>query len=183
MQCRSKIIFVWGHGRRRSSSPLGTGGSKSGYVQLIRALPGAGTWVPAPSAQWINRHYALLEYHETSVNVWAGIVDDYPVDPKLLPELFIGVQYPLPGEWASSLLKPIFIIQTDMWYMHEKVSAYFSTPVRHFLSTTYPERLIVSPSNHAVVNRLLCGNNHHTCKDTCNFKLLRGPVLDIPGNL
>ncbi|GFU92678.1 hypothetical protein TNCV_4796061 [Trichonephila clavipes] len=32
------------------------------------------------------------------------------------------------------------------------------------------KRLLLLRSHHASMNRLLCGNNHHTYKDTCNFK-------------
>ncbi|GFW69951.1 hypothetical protein TNCV_1404041 [Trichonephila clavipes] len=56
-QCRIKLISV--PGRRRSTGPLGTGGSKfiirkSGQVQLIRALPDP--CALTPSARRINQH-------------------------------------------------------------------------------------------------------------------------------
>ena len=67
-----------------------------------------------------NSHVVHQSHHQYrfSVDVWAGIVDNYPVEPYLLPSHLIGSVYEvfLRGELPEDVLQPIY---RRMWFQHD----------------------------------------------------------------
>jgi hypothetical protein len=82
--------------------------------------------------------------HRFSVNVWAGIVDDYLIGPYVIEDCIGGAQY------LNFLQETLLILMDnlplnvpqDMWYQLDGALAYFTRPVRAWLNHNYPGRWI-----------------------------------------
>lgn len=94
----------------------------------------------------VNPHATFIHHrqHRFSINVWAGIVDNYLIGPVELPERLNGPTYLHFLEHTLPELLEDVDLQTrgNMWYMHDGAPAHFSLEVRRFLSNRFPRRWI-----------------------------------------
>ncbi|CAH1957620.1 unnamed protein product [Acanthoscelides obtectus] len=80
----------------------------------------------------------------SSVNVWAGIVDDYLIWPYLLPERLTGPIYRrFLGEVLPELLENVPLnVRQQMWFQHDGAPAHFAVQVRAYLAQRFGHRWI-----------------------------------------
>ncbi|GBM45707.1 hypothetical protein AVEN_14150-1 [Araneus ventricosus] len=80
----------------------------------------------------------------TSVNIWAGVLDDYVVGPYIFPERLTSATYRIFFKQVlPSLLQAVPLpIQRNIWFMHDGAPAHFSSTVRKFLNAAFPTRWI-----------------------------------------
>lgn len=74
-----------------------------------------------------------------SVNIWAGIVDDYLIGPYLLPNRLTGPIYEIfLNEVLPELLENVPLnIRQQMWLQHDGAPAHFSAQVRQYLDRQF----------------------------------------------
>lgn len=93
-----------------------------------------------------NPHGIFQSRHQQqfSINVWAGITNDFLIGPFVLPQRLSGQNYryfleeDLPG-----LLDDVPLdVRQRMWFMHDGAPAHFSLIARDFLNAVFPERWI-----------------------------------------
>lgn len=79
-----------------------------------------------------------------SINVWAGIVNDFFIGPYLLPTRLNGESYGIFLEQVlPELLQDVpIVIRNRMWFQHDGAPAHFSTDVRTYLDATFGARWI-----------------------------------------
>lgn len=82
--------------------------------------------------------------HNFSVNVWAGIIDDYLIGPYFLPQRLNGETYChfLINELPALLEEVPLAIRQNMWFMHDGAPPHFALNVREFLNDSFPGRWI-----------------------------------------
>lgn len=91
--------------------------------------------------------HAIREMHfqeQFSVNVWAGIINNYLIGPFFLPVRLNGASYRLflENELPGLLEEIPLLIRNEVWFMHDGAPAHFSIQARQFLNRTYPNRWI-----------------------------------------
>ena len=81
---------------------------------------------------------------EFSINLWAGIVNNYLIGPFELPPRLTGAIY-----WRflrrnlQELLEEVPLhIRESMWFLHDGAPPHFSRLVRQFLNVQFPEKWI-----------------------------------------
>jgi hypothetical protein len=86
----------------------------------------------------------ILRRHQQqfSINVWAGIVGDYLVGPRVLPHRLTGNHYRhfLLHDLPKLLEHVPLAVRARMWYMHNGAPAHFSRDARDVLNNTYDDR-------------------------------------------
>ncbi|XP_066262388.1 uncharacterized protein [Euwallacea similis] len=90
---------------------------------------------------------------EFRINVWAGILDNFIIDPVILPQQLTEeiysqhLQNTLPG-----LLEDVPLQQRErIWFMHDGAPLHFTLIVRNYLNQQYPNKWI-GRGNDAPVN-------------------------------
>jgi hypothetical protein len=90
-----------------------------------------------------NPHAVVQSRHQQqfSINVWAGIIGDVLVGPRVLPQRLTGNSFRhfLENNLPTLLEDLPFAIRAHMWFMHDGASPHFSITVREFLDM-YPAR-------------------------------------------
>lgn len=93
-----------------------------------------------------NPHTIVEVNHQEqfSVNVWAGIVDDYLIGPFFLPRRLNGENYRhfLENDLPVLLEDVPVLIRNRMWFMHDGAPAHFSVLARAYLDQNYNNRWI-----------------------------------------
>lgn len=93
-----------------------------------------------------NPHAIFPRKHQQrwSVNVWAGIVDDYLIGPYLLPERLTGPIYRrFLEEVLPELLENVPInVRQQMWFQNDGAPAHFAVQVREDLAQRFGHRWI-----------------------------------------
>lgn len=80
-----------------------------------------------------------------SVNVWAGILDDYIIGPYVLPARLTGSYY---RTFLEEILLPTLLediplgIRHNMWFLHDGAPPHIGRRVRRFLDIRFPGRWI-----------------------------------------
>lgn len=79
-----------------------------------------------------------------SVNVWAGIVDNFLIGPFFLPHRLSGAEYLnfLRNDLPNLLQEVPLAIQENMWFLQDGAPPHYSREVRNFLGEQFPERWI-----------------------------------------
>lgn len=82
--------------------------------------------------------------HRFSVNVWAGIVDNYLIGPYLMPCRLTGNVYEtFLMEVLPRLLDDVpLAVCCRMWYQHDGAPAHFHSNVRRYLDNVFPNKWI-----------------------------------------
>lgn len=97
---------------------------------------------------WADENpYAIVESNhqeQFSLNVWAGIIDDYLIGPFFLPRRLDGQSYLhfLEEDLPPMLEDLPILLRNQMWLMHDGAPPHFSLRVREFLNYTYRNRWI-----------------------------------------
>jgi hypothetical protein len=93
-----------------------------------------------------NPHIIREHGHQQrfSVNIWAGIVDDYVIGPHILPSPLNGRAYRIfLDEVLPLLLEDVpLAIRRRMWFQHDGAPAHFLNEVREDLNARFPHRWI-----------------------------------------
>jgi hypothetical protein len=93
-----------------------------------------------------NPHGAIHCVHQQqfSINVWAGIVNDFSVGPHVLPHRFTDNNYrDVPMHDLPELVDSLTLaVRARMWYTRDGTPAYFSRAVKNVLSNIYDDRWI-----------------------------------------
>jgi len=93
-----------------------------------------------------NPHAIFPTRHQQrwSVNVWAGIVDDYLIGPYLLPERLTGPIYRrFLEEVLPELLENVPLnVRHQMWFQHDGAPTHFAVQVREDLAQRFGHRWI-----------------------------------------
>lgn len=93
-----------------------------------------------------NPHGIVESNHQEqfSLNVWAGIIDDYLIGPFFLPRRLDGQSYlQFLQEELPLLIEDLpLLLRNQMWLMHDGAPPHFSVRVREFLNHTYHNRWI-----------------------------------------
>lgn len=94
----------------------------------------------------VNPHSTRERSHQVrfSVNVWAGIIDNYLIGPYLLPERLTGrIYWTFLDEVLPELLETVPLAnRRGMWFQQDGAPAHFAIAVRHLLDDRYPNRWI-----------------------------------------
>lgn len=79
-----------------------------------------------------------------SVNVWAGIVNDFLIGPYLLPTRLHGSHYRIfLEEVLPELLQDVpTVVRNQMWFQHDGAPAHFKVVVRNYLDASFAGRWI-----------------------------------------
>lgn len=82
--------------------------------------------------------------HRFSVNVWAGIIDDFLVGPYLMPNRLTGQNYEIfLREVLPLQLEDVpLIIRNRMWFQHDGAPAHNSVAVRRHLDNVFNQHWI-----------------------------------------
>lgn len=82
--------------------------------------------------------------NQFSVNVWAGILENYLIGPFFLPARLNGQSYLnfLQQELPLLLEDVPLALRNQIIFMHDDAPAHFSVIVRNYLNVSYPNRWI-----------------------------------------
>lgn len=93
-----------------------------------------------------NPHAVVERHHQDkfSINVWAGVIDNYLIGPFVLPNRLNGAAYRLFLENnLHELLDNIPIqIRHNMWFMHDGAPPHYSLEARQHLNERFEGRVI-----------------------------------------
>jgi hypothetical protein len=93
-----------------------------------------------------NPHATSVRAHQQrfSLNVWCGLLDDFLIGPRVLPNRLTGETYL--GFLVNApplLLEEVSLrVRQSTWYMHDGAPSHFSIQVRNHLNDAYPGRWI-----------------------------------------
>lgn len=92
----------------------------------------------------VNPHATRQRGHQVrfTVNVWAGIIDNYLIGPYVLPDRLDGRIYGIfLREVLPELLENIpLATRRGMWFQHDGAPPHFAIAVRQLLDDRYPNR-------------------------------------------
>ncbi|EFN71217.1 hypothetical protein EAG_05969, partial [Camponotus floridanus] len=93
-----------------------------------------------------NTHATFIRSHQTefTVNVWAGIINNFLIGPYILPLRLNGNIYRIfLEEVLPELMEDVpLVTRRQMWFQHDGASAHFSAIVRNYLDQRFNERWI-----------------------------------------
>ena len=93
-----------------------------------------------------NTHATFIRSYQTefTVNVWAGIINNFLIGPYILPLRLNGNIYCIfLEEVLPELMEDVpLVTRRQMWFQHDGAPAHFSTIVRNYLDQRFNERWI-----------------------------------------